>query len=314
LSVQTLAPGEFEVIVVDDGSTDDTVDMLKAQTPPYSLKVIAQAQNAGQPAAENRGAEVAVGDLVLFVDDDLECDVEMLAHHVSAHRTSAANVVIAGRILDADPDLGGYFSSLMQRDFEDRIARSRDLESPRDLAHACVPPNASLRREEFLRAGGFDAITFARRGSDRDLGLRLWRLGFEFHFAPAAVAYHSWMKSSEDACRECEFDGANLVKLLQAHPEARGANLAFRRFFAAPAWRRTLVLFVARRTAMVQRLLGPIILSLERRPRPLLAWRIGWRLFLLRRALLTLTGAVRQAGSPQALGAMVSAAPACEAD
>src|SRR5262245_7530186 len=70
LAAQTAPTGSFEVIVVDDGSTDDTPERLKAFSAPFSLRVERQA-NSGQPAALNRGIAAASSATCLFLDDDI---------------------------------------------------------------------------------------------------------------------------------------------------------------------------------------------------------------------------------------------------
>lgn len=70
LEVQTYSP--FEVIVVDDASTDDTQVKLKSVHPRYPLKTIRLEKNGGAPAARNRGAKEASGDYLLFLDADIE--------------------------------------------------------------------------------------------------------------------------------------------------------------------------------------------------------------------------------------------------
>ena len=70
LEVQTYSP--FEVIVVDDASTDGTREKLKAVHPKYPLRVIRLEKNSGAPTARNRGAEESKGSYLLFLDADIE--------------------------------------------------------------------------------------------------------------------------------------------------------------------------------------------------------------------------------------------------
>jgi glycosyltransferase involved in cell wall biosynthesis len=69
LKDQTASPGDFEVIVVDDGSTDDS-SAVAGLAFPFSLRYLRQA-NLGSAAARNAGAELASGDLLIFLDDDM---------------------------------------------------------------------------------------------------------------------------------------------------------------------------------------------------------------------------------------------------
>ena len=91
LQAQEDAP-PFEVVVVVDGSSDGTAEALRALATPFPLAVVEQ-PNAGRPAACNRGAAAASGELLLFLDDDMEAHPRLLAEHDRSHREGADAVV-----------------------------------------------------------------------------------------------------------------------------------------------------------------------------------------------------------------------------
>ena len=72
-------PGAVEVIVVVDGATDGTAEALAAIECPFPLTIVEQ-PNQGPGSARNRGAAVATGDILLFLDDDMMCDPDILRH------------------------------------------------------------------------------------------------------------------------------------------------------------------------------------------------------------------------------------------
>src|SRR5215471_12914256 len=78
---------DYEVVVVVDGSTDGTIDMLRTFNPTCGFRVFNQ-PNRGQAAARNVGWKAALGELILFVDDDLMCDPTLLQEHTLAHDNS----------------------------------------------------------------------------------------------------------------------------------------------------------------------------------------------------------------------------------
>lgn len=89
---QKFEPNEFEVIVVVDGSTDGTAELLRELKPPCAFRVIEQ-PNRGQAAARNEGWRSAVGQTILFLDDDMLCNPLLLSQHLDAHRNSKSVVV-----------------------------------------------------------------------------------------------------------------------------------------------------------------------------------------------------------------------------
>ncbi len=92
-------PGDvsFEVVVIDDGSPDDTRDLLASLRPQrFSLRRLAQ-ENAGPAAARNRGLRAAQGEIVLFTGDDIEPAPDLLEQHLQGHRKAAdSDIAILG--------------------------------------------------------------------------------------------------------------------------------------------------------------------------------------------------------------------------
>jgi GT2 family glycosyltransferase len=176
----------FEVIVVDDGSSDGTAVWLRARPrAAYSLRVLEQA-HAGPAAARNLGVAQARGELIVFLDDDVVPEAGLLAAHVAAHE-AAPNSVVCGTMLPPD---GWDRPTWIRWEEQKLVAQYRAM---RDGVYSCTyrqffTGNASLARERFAAAGGFD-VTFAR-AEDVDLGFRLDRLGMHFVFEPLARTYH----------------------------------------------------------------------------------------------------------------------------
>src|SRR5438309_8873202 len=81
---QTFPKEEFEVIVVDDGSTDGTAEMIKGLAAPIDLVYIRQ-EKEGLSAGRNKGILKAQGEIILFIDDDVIADSNLVGEHVRAH-------------------------------------------------------------------------------------------------------------------------------------------------------------------------------------------------------------------------------------
>ena len=93
LSRQTIDPAEFEVIVIADGCVDDTATVLRSRHYPFQFQLIEQ-PGQGQGKARNTGAEAARGELLVFLDDDIEPFPVMLAAYREYHHAWPGRLVL----------------------------------------------------------------------------------------------------------------------------------------------------------------------------------------------------------------------------
>lgn len=97
------AGAEFEVIVVDDASNNDTDSWLANYRPGFPIQRLRNARKDGPASARNRGFRRASGETLLFLDDDMECGPTLVEAHM-AHHGSGEHVAVVGRAL-YHPDL-----------------------------------------------------------------------------------------------------------------------------------------------------------------------------------------------------------------
>jgi glycosyltransferase involved in cell wall biosynthesis len=176
---QTFSPNEFEIVVVVDGATDGTAAALREIKSPCLLRVFEQ-PNKGAAAARNARVNVASGELVLFLDDDIRCDRHLVAAHVAAHE-NRKQALVHGRIIvspDGKPTLATDKAAVDTEDFYRSLPDS-GIKLPQDAHVLC---NSSLPRALFLACGGFDEnMPFQR--DDCEFGIWLWKMG-----GPSAIA------------------------------------------------------------------------------------------------------------------------------
>jgi GT2 family glycosyltransferase/glycosyltransferase involved in cell wall biosynthesis len=222
LNRQSVLPSEFQVVVVDDGSTDGTRQALDGLRFGFDLRYERQeSQGAGQ--ARNRALALAGGELVVYIGDDIVPHERLLEEHLLAH----------ARHTDDGSAILGYI------DWLPGIPRTRVMEyvcgkSSLQFAYAYIPTlprldyrffytsNISLKRRFLLDARDqgivFDPCFRSYGYEDTELALRLERLGLELHYAPEALAYHDHVMNLADF-EEREFKvGRSAVILYRKHP------------------------------------------------------------------------------------------------
>ena len=185
LSRQDLARECYEIIVVDDGSTLplslNTNDQLQACT-------LIRLEGVERSAARNRGATVAVGETLLFLDDDMAVSPNFLSVHLRAHEEWRGALIVGGVRLPEETQatpFGRFRQRLEQRD-------TPRLPGPSAGSNFCTAANMSIGRDVFDELGGFDIGLCS--SEDQDLALRHIARGAEMVFLPAAEAIH-WDQS-----------------------------------------------------------------------------------------------------------------------
>jgi glycosyltransferase involved in cell wall biosynthesis len=211
LERQTASSDEFEVIVVVDGSSDGTAEMLSELDLPFTLSLVLQPRS-GAGAARNAGAAGAVGETLLFIDDDVVASATLISGHLDAHR-ERSGIVAVGRI---DRRLPAGADRFARR--RDEAARGHnDRLSGRTLTYGdCYGGNFSVARTMFAETGGF-AIDLPVE-NDFELSYRLHEAGAEFVFAPDAGVTEERRDDWREIVAGQELRGRVAVELAHRHP------------------------------------------------------------------------------------------------
>jgi len=222
LAFQSLPESLWEVIVVDDGSTDGTESFCLSLKLPYALQYLRQA-NAGPGAARRAGVEAARGEFVLLCNDDTVGSSTLLSEHLRVHFQHPrekwavlgnfnASELCAERALSLWVHTSSFF-------FPQITLRAGQQYG----ASYFVTCNLSIRREAILAVGNFDPAF--RVAEDTELGARLEKSGYRVHYHPAAHSMHEHHRFvTADLLRRAKFYGAADWLLFQKHPQLLAAG------------------------------------------------------------------------------------------
>jgi len=152
----------YECIVVDDGSGDETLAVAQR----FPIKVLKFAQSYGPACARNRGAQAAAGEILLFIDADVQIYSDTLAKiaETFAHHPEIAAVIGS---YDDDPDDASFISQY--KNLFHHYVHQRAREDTNTFWAAC----GAIRRELFMKVGGFNELYGKPAIEDIELGYRL---------------------------------------------------------------------------------------------------------------------------------------------
>ena len=235
LSNQTFSPEQFEVVIVADGCTDDTLEMLGYYNAPFRLHVIEQS-NQGPAGARNHGADNASGRLLIFLDDDVESSPSLVEAHLSAHQRYPHHVVI-GYYPTVVHDHSNFFQTEIRSWWEAMFSTMRHP-GHRYTYRNLLSGNLSMDAELFARIGGFDQNLVVHE--DWELGLRLIKARVPFIHASDAIGYHHETSNLERILQRKYQEGRADVLIGKRHPELNADGPLADRVSKPGSWQRIL--------------------------------------------------------------------------
>jgi len=211
----------LEVVVVTDRCVDETADLLGRYAAPFRLTVLVLEDPAQGPAsARNLGASSATGQLLLFIDDDIEPTPSLVMTHVQAHQEHSGRVVI-GPYVPALRGRVGYLRQQLRKWWEDKFHAMRQP-GHRFSYSDILSGNLSLETRMFRQVGGFDTA-FPCAHEDYELGIRLMNADAAVCFVPDALALHHEHESTNlsRTFQRARLEGRADVLIGHRHPDLR---------------------------------------------------------------------------------------------
>jgi glycosyltransferase involved in cell wall biosynthesis len=224
---QTIPESSYEVVLVNDGSTDETASVIaRARVRASCAFTVVEQPNCGLAKARNSGIARARGERIVFIDDDVLPLPDLLEEHLRSHASHPQAIVRGGAInVEQFDDLPPPIWSI--RNYSGNYFWTT---------------NVSLPLETICSIDGFNE-SFSEYGwEDIDVGLRLRARGVKGVFNPKALVYHYKPRlrttSLGSALQRTRAQARTAVKLARLHPQLRtylatGINPLARRLHAA---------------------------------------------------------------------------------
>ena len=257
-SVFAQTVNDFELIVVDDGSTDATLAILEAYGD--RLTVLRQ-QNSGHAAARNAAAGISRGQWIAMIDADDLWHPEKLAQQLSV--ADNADVIYTAALNFEDS------SRVDNTTFADGNCHNGDVFDQLVLDNFITHSSILMKRDAFLKSGGYDESL--KTTCDWDLWLRMSASGCRFQGTPAPLTHYRWRatSNSRNHDRTC-CDRLNVLTNALGSPRARRTSLLVRQKAIARVWQ-TSAWFVAEKDD--RKALNWYLRSVLHRPYSIRGWK-----------------------------------------
>lgn len=219
LEAQTVGPDALQVIICDDGSTDDTLERIRERSVPFRIELVTQA-NSGPAAARNRGLRKARAPYVLFINDDTMLAPDAVERHLRAQEVLRGEKLMVLGTFDLMDDFAatrlGHLLTHTEHLFQYCLLRPGDI-ADHNFSYTC---NLSLPTE-VARSIGFDEVFKGPAGEDIDFGFELGKHGWAVYYEPSARSHHDHTMTVRSLARTSRTRGLGQAAYYRKHGVSR---------------------------------------------------------------------------------------------
>lgn len=234
---------DFETVVVIDGSTDGSAEVLSKASVGLRKVDVRVFENGGRSVARNRGAAYSSGRRILFLDDDMVPEPNVVRSHKEHGRENPGSILVGEQIERRErmrTDLQRFKSELRAQWSTSLPARRSRLPMGQSYLTAA---HASIDREVFEVLGGFDPrLTDAE---DYDLAVRAQRAGVPIFFDPKLIAWHDDFITCRTYIHRRRQYAASHRRLRELKPDLHGEGFRYAER-SVPGWKRWIYSQLAR--------------------------------------------------------------------
>lgn len=214
---QTYPSDKTDIHVINDGSTDNTDKILRKMAIGKNIFIHTLRQNSGLASARNTGVQNSTGDIVIFLDSDMEVTTDFVENHVRFHEKPDVIGVLSAILPAPENPLDKYQKYLY---FSRRGAKKYAVQSPIPF-NVFILGITSVKRHAIISAGGFDDLITSYGGEDTELAYRLWqKFPDGLFYAPHIKVIHHHYRPFCSVLENVSTFGQNVVPyLVNKHSE-----------------------------------------------------------------------------------------------
>jgi glycosyltransferase involved in cell wall biosynthesis len=208
LAIQTFS--DFETIIVNDGSTDNTLETIRQfNFPLKNLQVVDQI-NKGRAGARNSGAEIANGEILLFIDDDIVPSDDLVEIHYKAQQN---HDIVVGLL--ESMNISGNKEVLAYAEYNNNKWNTDIHERSTEIFYITAN-NFSIKKKTFFDVSGFDSRL--KDAEDFDLAVKLKERNYQIFYEPKATALHMLPMSFKETMKRAREYGKARDALIKLNP------------------------------------------------------------------------------------------------